>query len=377
MNHSRYETLYKLCLAMEWAADPEAVYGRLVDIATECFECDAAYLHLLDIDGKTFVRHVFHNEGVPEGAIGRPLTIGVGRMKTLMESGELIVMEDYEHPHDDDEIPAVAVELGFKSAISIPLNSSSGVLGMLTVVYRDTLPWTYEDRTFLLDVGRVLGVLVQRVQMSKKDVELQMLHDRKQISSEIHDNVSQMASALAIRADIAQSCLEDGDMESLSDELEHVADQARQVTKVLREEMLSLRTPIDGPGDVEANLQSVLSRFKAQWGITARLESYCDDKVFISEYTHLQLTRIVNECLQNILRHARANTVTVTLDRRNGNVLISIRDDGVGFEVDSVAAERLGLRIMRERAKSAGGSVSIVSGSQGTTVFIDVPALHG
>lgn len=374
MKHSRCETLYAFCQAMEWAADPETVYERIVDVASEHLECDAAHLHLLDIDGKTFVRHADSFDKQPLGVMERPLTADVGRMKMLVETGDLIVMEDYEHPHAEDEIPAVAVELGYRSAISIPLNSSSGVLGLLTVVYRADLPWAEDDRKFLLEIGRVLGVLVQRVQMSKKEVELQVLRDRKQLSSEIHDNVSQMASALAIRADIALSCLEEGDVVALSGELEYVADQARKVTQVLREEMLSLRTPIDGPGDVEANLTSALGWFREQWGIPVRFESHCPEKVFISEFTHLQLTRIVNECLQNILRHSRANQVSVTLDHKNGRVLISIRDDGTGFDVNAVAAERLGLRIMRERAASAGGSVSIASGSQGTTVFIDVPA---
>lgn len=377
MKHSRYETLYAFCQAMEWAADPETVYQRMVDVATEHLECDAVHLHLLDIDGQTFVRHATGMGEDPYGSLARPLTVDVGRMKALVDTGELIVMEDYAHPHADDEIPPVAVELGFRSAISIPLASSSGVLGMLTVVYRRPLPWEEADHAFLLEIGRVLGVLVQRIQMSKKDVELQMLRDRKQISGEIHDNVSQMASALAIRADIALACLEDDDRESLSIELENVAEQARQVTKVLREEMLSLRTPIDGPGDVEENLGNALARFEAQWGIPAQLESRCESKVLISEYAHLQLARIVNECLQNILRHSRASEVFVTLDCRNGSALISIRDNGIGFDVNAVAPERLGLRIMRERAKSAGGLVSIASSSQGTTVFIDVPAACG
>ncbi|MBO4353014.1 MAG: GAF domain-containing protein [Eggerthellaceae bacterium] len=377
MKYSRYETLYAFCQAMEWAADTETVYQRIVDASIEYLECDSAHLHLLDIDGQTFVKHAFYIDSTLADLVNRPIAMNVGRMAKLFKTGDLIIMEDYANPHVEDEIPPAALEMGYRSAISIPLNSSSGVLGMLTVVYRRELPWAEDDHEFLLEIGRVLGMLVQRVQMSKKDVDLQVLRDRKQLSSEIHDNVSQMASAVAIRADIAQACLEDGDYEGLSNELEYVADQARQLTKVLREEMLSLRTPIEGPGNVEENLRSMFARFKKQWGIPVRLESHCDTPVYVSEYVHLQLSRIVNECLQNVLRHAQANAVSATLDRKNGNVFISIRDDGVGFDVGAVATERLGIRIMRERAKSAGGKVAVVSGSQGTTVFIEMPASRG
>jgi NarL family two-component system sensor histidine kinase LiaS len=210
--------------------------------------------------------------------------------------------------------------------------------------------------------------------MSKKDVELQMLRERKHLSSEIHDNLSQMVSALAIRADIAQSCLEDGDDEAHDRELEMLANQARQVTKVLREEMLSLRAPIEGAGDVVADVAERLDRFQSQWGIQTHFSTSNASHLVVSEYVRLQLARIVNECLQNVLRHSRATEVQVTLERKNGSVLISIRDNGQGFDVAAVAPERLGIRIMRERAASSGGSLSVVSGSSGTTVFIEVPA---
>lgn len=377
MRHSRYETLLAFSQAMEWAADTEAVYQLIVDTSIEYLECDSAHLHLLDIDGKTFVRHAFNIDTALSNYIEQPVTSSVGRMAMLIKTGNLIIMEDYANPHADDVIPPAALEMGYRSAISIPLNSSSGVLGMLSVVYRRELPWSEDDHGFLIEIGRMLGMLVRRVQMSKKDVELQILRDRKQLSSEIHDNVSQMASAMAIRADIALACLDEGDYDALSNELEYVADQARRLTKVLREEMLSLRAPIEGPGNVEENLRSVFARFKQQWGISARLESHCAEPVFVSEYVHLQLSRIVNECLQNVLRHAQASSVTATLSHHNGSVLISIRDDGIGFDVDAVSSERLGLRIMRERAKSAGGNVTVASGSQGTTVFIDMPAARG
>ena len=377
MKHSRYETLYAFCQAMEWTANSAAVYQRIVDTSVEYLECDSAHLHLLDIDGQTFVRHAFNVDAALSNYVDKPINSSVGRMAALLESGDLIIMEDYAHPHAEDDIPAIALEMGYRSAISIPLNSSSGVLGMLSVVYRRELPWSQDDYEFLLEIGRVLGMLVQRVQMSKKDVELRVLRDRKQLSSEIHDNVSQLASAVAIRSDIAMTCLDEGDFEGLSHELEYVGDQARQLTKVLREEMLSLRTPIEGPGNVEENLRNVFARFKQQWGIPVKLESHCDAPVYVSEYVHLQLSRIINECLQNVLRHAHASTVNATLDRRNGSVFISLRDDGVGFDVGAVSSERLGIRIMRERAKSVGGNVTVVSGSQGTTVFIDMPASRG
>ncbi len=377
MKHCRYETLLALSKAMRWSAEPEMVYQGFVDVCVEYLECDVAHLHLLEPDGKTFHHLAFHDGQVDPDYYMKPLTTSVGRMAWMMETGDLIVMEDYAHPHADDVIPEVAVEAGFRSAVSIPLCSSSGILGMLSIVYKRDLPWQDDDRSYLLDIGSVLGTFIQRIQMQKKDLEFQVLRERKQLSSEIHDNVSQMVSALAIHADIAQDCFENDDHEMLGEKLKIITDQARQITKVLREEMLSLRTPIDSCESVTDVLSDILDRFNEQWDINVTFESAMDSPPKLSDYTRLQLVRIVNESLQNILRHARAHNVNVRMMRRNSHVRIDIVDDGVGFDIENVAPERLGIRIMRERAAAADGRLSVVSGCDGTTVSLEFPVVRG
>jgi signal transduction histidine kinase len=91
-----------------------------------------------------------------------------------------------------------------------------------------------------------------------------------------------------------------------------------------------------------------------------------------------QLWRVAEEALSNALRHAGASAVTVTLeaDGPGGATLLSVADDGVGFdpEARSIASRRLGLVSMRERVEAAGGTFKIVSApGKGTTVRASVP----
>lgn len=375
MRRDRFEVLAALCGSVEWAADPDLVYRRMVRTAACQLEADSAHLHLLEFDGYSFMQCAAYYDAV----VGEPdenmaVTSDLGRMASLIDSADLIVM-DYLHPHDQDVIPPQALELGFKSGVSIPLDTPSGVVGMLTLGYARPLPWSEGDYGFLLALGKALGVLVQRIQMSKKDLELQMLLERKRLSSEIHDTISQMVSALAIRADIAAACLDEGDGAGAAKEVDAVADQARQITKILRQEMLSLREPIEGEGDLEEDIVGILRRFEAQWGCEVVFSKERDVATVVSEYARLQLARIVNECLQNVVRHARASSVRVTLRRENGSAALIIADDGVGFDPSKVAPERLVIRIMRERAASIGGSVSLDSGDGGTSVTIKAPIM--
>lgn len=371
VERARFEAVIALCESMAWASDPQEVYQRMVDVSAAFFECDETHLHLLDFDGKNFARRAHHgNVSTLEHSSGSAFSVNVGRSATLVNSGNIIVMKDYENPDPQDVIPPSAADMGFKSAVSIPLSTPQGVLGMLTLVYRRDLPWHEEDHAYLRDIGRVLGVMIQRIQMTKKDLELEILRERKRLSVEIHDNLSQMVSSLAMRSDTVQMCLEEGDYEAASAELDRLGEVSRQITKVLRDEMISLRAPTELDGSFAENVANALDRFETQWGLCTKLVVH-DDQIELSGHTALQLLRILNECLSNVLRHANAHSVTVELRKRGPKVELSVRDDGCGFDPASVAPERLGIRIMQERALAARGSVRIESGNQGTTVFVD------
>ena len=89
----------------------------------------------------------------------------------------------------------------------------------------------------------------------------------------------------------------------------------------------------------------------------------------------LQIVRILSECLSNVLRHAEATRVTVSLEEGDRLLSLAVEDNGRGFDVQAVPPERMGLRVMRERAESMGGRLSVMSGKTGTTICVDVPRI--
>jgi signal transduction histidine kinase len=89
------------------------------------------------------------------------------------------------------------------------------------------------------------------------------------------------------------------------------------------------------------------------------------------------LYRIVQEAMNNVFKHASAAAVSVSIERRDSNVLAIVEDDGSGFELDSLVADqgpRLGIAGMRERAAIAGGELTLESSiGGGTTVRVSLP----
>ena len=374
MNYDRYAILWEFCQALAWADDPKTVYQRIVDTAVRAFDCESVSLHLIDVDSNYFIRRAAYSDNVSEIVGSGAVTLDVGRMRILYETQDLIIM-DYDNPNGQDEIPEEAIDAGFKCAISIPLYIESGSIGMLSLSFKRALPFDDEDLAFLKSLGAALGSLVNRVLMTKKDVELQMLMERKRLSNEIHDNIAQLVSAIGIKVDTAIECREDDDLEALDEELDNLAEMTRKVTKMLRAEMLTLRTTLDEGGDIADGIRDLLLDFQDRWGIQVEYSNECRGRVVAAEYVQLQLVRIVNESLQNVLRHSKADRIEAVLSSSGKVFKVSIRDNGVGFNIQAVAPERLGLRIMRERARSAGGELVLKSDSAGTEVVVEVPAL--
>jgi signal transduction histidine kinase len=84
--------------------------------------------------------------------------------------------------------------------------------------------------------------------------------------------------------------------------------------------------------------------------------------------------RFAQEAISNIVRHARASKVEIRLSIEGSDLVLSISDDGSGFEVETAGEQGgMGLRIMRYRAQSVSGRLAIESGSSGTRVALRAP----
>lgn len=183
-----------------------------------------------------------------------------------------------------------------------------------------------------------------------------------------------------MNAEAALIAYEEHDDDLLKEDLKRVADSGRKARKQLRVEMMSLRSEVNEPTDLIHAIQEMLDTFETYWGIRTKLEVRFDPaEVDLRAETSLQLLRILNECLSNVMRHSRATEVTVTLWHSWQCVTMIVDDNGCGFDIDAVPEESMGIKIMKERAATMAAQLTIVSGEKGTTVCVDVarsPRLH-
>jgi signal transduction histidine kinase len=193
--------------------------------------------------------------------------------------------------------------------------------------------------------------------------------ERARIARELHDNICQQLSLLALDLDqlrtrISESVAQEG-IASAVDNLGHIVDDVQNISR-------RLHPSIVRDLGLSAAIRSECMHFEDSHGIPVHFSS---DKPMpeLSQENELAVFRIVQEALHNVAKHAHASHVHVCLYGSQNDVCLRIEDSGAGFDVEEQRVG-LGLASMRERAALANGTISIRSiRGQGTVIELIVP----
>jgi len=201
--------------------------------------------------------------------------------------------------------------------------------------------------------------------------------ERRRISRELHDQIGQILTAVKMNLYSVQQICESSEAGSyVRDNLEAVDEALRLV----RDLSVDLRPPmLDDLGLVTA-LRWYVSRYSKRTGLSVEVAvDLPDPNERFSRELETACFRIAQEALTNIARHAQANQILVQLAREENSLLLTVKDDGVGFDLRRLrkhapGVATLGLVSMQERAHAAGGTIRIDSAiSKGTEIRFSVP----
>ena len=210
---------------------------------------------------------------------------------------------------------------------------------------------------------------------------LAALEEREHLARELHDSVAQVLGFVNLRTQTARDLLAGGRTAETDSILGRLAEVALEAQGEVRGFMRRLKDRA-AAGDFLVGLQELLRQFERDHGIVTDLQAARDftDRIFVPE-TRAQVLRIVQEILTNIWRHAEADCVHVSLVVREAEAQVIVEDNGRGFDpghVKVVGEGGLGLGIMRERAREAGGALEVHSQpGLGTRVVVRMPLCSG
>ena len=196
--------------------------------------------------------------------------------------------------------------------------------------------------------------------------------ERQRIARELHDGLVPVLASLNIRLHTVGKRL-DREEHPLAGEIRELADQAQASSRDIRRLIHDLRpVALDELGLVPA-LREHLAHCEREHGLAFELVVDVGERLPASVET--ALFRIVQEAVNNVLRHAQAQQVSVTLVRKADHVELRVADDGQGFDAQlPLSGRHVGLWSMRERVEQLGGQFEVRSvPGQGTTLTAVVP----
>jgi len=236
-------------------------------------------------------------------------------------------------------------------------------LGQLTLAF-DQMAQALEQREKdRLKAGHKLQVLSHRL------VEVQE-SERRHIARELHDEIGQALTATEMNLQAAlkapQGAALQRRLQASIDSVEHVLEQVHDLSLNLRPSMLD-----------DLGLEPALRWYLRRQGELADLHTefrsdLTDERM--PPFIETECFRVAQEALTNVMRHAKAHSISLELRKANGRLELTVRDDGVGFDVgrlrdEAVHGASLGLLSMDERATLAGGELEIISSpGEGTKV---------
>jgi two-component system nitrate/nitrite sensor histidine kinase NarX len=346
-------------------ADLGVLLQELADDLRDTLEADFVIAQVLPSRSEKDLKEVTAGE-LPDN--NRPLLDGI--LHSVIASCEAVSLGEV--TGDAENPPRV------RALLAVPLiaHDETG-LGALMVGSRRTRAFTQRHLAVLQTLASQVSLVVQNVNLLAELEYKTVMDERTRLAREIHDGLAQALGFLKLKISQMKNYLEFSDYERLKDTIQASLDTVSEM-------YLETRDAIDGLriGTREAHLSGWLNQSLEEFREKQNLIVHVEDnlsQVELPPEIQMQLIRVVQEALSNIRKHARATQVWVACQQMENDLILEVRDDGVGFDVDDIPSpSQHGLQGMRERAELIGADFQVISIPwQGTAVRISLPLTQG
>jgi len=380
------DTIRSASLAITRSLDVEEVFAALLDHLGRLVPYDRAKVMLLESPSRLKVRALFSPTGkidfaeLPFDTFDTTANSAVNEV--LLSKRSVCVADTHALPvwgsraHPDYE----------RSWLGVPLLSGGQAIGLYTLVKAEPDFYTPEHVRLVEALYSPASVAIanaglfeearasrHRLQvLSRQLVDVQE-SERRRVAQELHDEAGQLLTSLLVGLRLLENDAGRPDaVVARVRELKHLADAVQEGLHRLATDLRP--AALEHFGLVPA-LGQLAAKHNGNGGPSVQLETLGFDGTRLAFDLETALYRIAQEALTNAARHSGAKHVSLVAERREGQILMVVEDDGRGFDVDAAnQSGRLGLLGIRERAEMFGGHLLVESSpGSGTTLVVEVP----
>jgi two-component system, NarL family, sensor kinase len=358
----------------------EPLAAAVAQLITDATATDVCFVHVLDDTERSLTL---------AGATP-PFDREVGRVQLSISSGvtgwvarhrePAVIVENKKSDPRYVQIPALR-GTDFTSMASVPMASGpAGLVGVLNVHTVERREFTERDIRLLLGIGGLVAGAMHQARMHRRLAARERAHERfaeqvigaqeaerRRLAGDIHDGISQRLVTLSYHLDAAATMLR-ADPEAAAQQLGLARGLVDLTLDEARAAIGGLRPPVLDDLGLAGGLASLATSIP-QVDVALDL-----DDVRLPDHIEIALYRIAQECLQNVVKHARATTAGLRFAVAGGTAVLEVTDNGVGLDHADEEPSGYGMQSMAERAELVGGSLHVRSRpGEGTTITASVP----
>jgi signal transduction histidine kinase len=259
-----------------------------------------------------------------------------------------------------------------RSWVGVPLMVRDEVIGALALDKKEPGFYDEDDGQTIMAFANQAAVAISNAKLYDRSREQNILKERNRLARELHDSLSQALFSMVLNAEAAMLFF-DLDAEKARGQLKLLHETANAALKEMRTLIFELR-----PANLEQEgLATVLQKHgkmvAERYGLSIDVDVKGQNRLALP--LEKALYRVAQEALNNVIKHAKATHVKVTLNTQGDWVTLSVEDNGVGIEPGAYKPNTLGLTSMRERVEQLRGYFEVAPGpgGKGTAVRVKVP----
>ena len=262
-----------------------------------------------------------------------------------------------------------------KNAEMLTYGLGLAILVLLSGIYTLYKLYTLNRKNYALQISQEQLLTQNKIDKIKSDAQAKILtatldgrlEERKNIASVLHDNVSALLSAINLHLYASKKKLK-GDIPLEIEKAQSILDEASEQIRDLSHNLISAVLLKFGLGKAIQDLCEKLSNSKITFTTSAKnIERF-------NQNFEIKMFNIINELVNNIIKHSKAKKGTIKLEQLNGNLQVIVFDDGIGFDMNEMELKNgIGLSLIKARIKVLNGLLNIKSTNEGTRIFISVP----
>jgi signal transduction histidine kinase len=340
---------------------------RFLDALVQVCHADAGHLYLLNDRRSAWVLRAKAEPGDDQHPTLAEVPNGPAKLKMLSHSRQILMADGTGH------LLEPSWKERFEVCWSIPLAARGRTAGVMQFAFSKPYEWLPREQELLAAAAERCLMAAEKAKLMEnlaaseeqiRQLAEHMLHveemERRRISRELHDEAGQSLLCIRLQMELLEQALPVEHSEWI-DKLRETRDLTERTILEMRRLIAALSPAVLEQLGLGAALRQLVNRFRRLHPIRVRL--LVGRLRRLPQHTEIIVYRLVQECCNNIAKHAGATSVNISVSSADGWVRLAVEDNGVGFRVEEALARKdsFGLSGMRERVALLGGRFEIRS----------------